>query len=152
MTFCALSTCWGSKWASLWQNPITWDSCSYQVISSDFWRLFTWHQISWDGCYTRCKRAKYVTRYTYPSLSLCVCVCVRSTGLTAAAMAEAMKLQKMKLMAMNNIHGSQNGTESENEEMNSSAGQSHTYKDTLKVHWIILLLLTEEVWLKVDVF
>ncbi|XP_058615048.1 dachshund a isoform X3 [Onychostoma macrolepis] len=46
------------------------------------------------------------------------------TGLTAAAMAEAMKLQKMKLMAMNNIHGagSQNGTESENEEMNSSAG------------------------------
>ncbi|XP_068071871.1 dachshund a isoform X6 [Danio rerio] len=46
------------------------------------------------------------------------------TGLTAAAMAEAMKLQKMKLMAMNNIHGagSQNGTESENEELNSSAG------------------------------
>ncbi|XP_016130423.1 dachshund homolog 2 isoform X2 [Sinocyclocheilus grahami] len=46
------------------------------------------------------------------------------TGLTAAAMAEAMKFQKMKLMAMNNIHGagSQNGTESENEELNSSAG------------------------------
>ncbi|XP_043077908.1 dachshund a isoform X3 [Puntigrus tetrazona] len=46
------------------------------------------------------------------------------TGLTAAAMAEAMKLQKMKLMAMNSIHGagSQNGTESENEELNSSAG------------------------------
>lgn len=40
-------------------------------------------------------------------------------------MAEAMKLQKMKLMAMNNIHGagSQNGTESENEELNSSAGR-----------------------------
>ncbi|XP_064205430.1 dachshund a isoform X1 [Anguilla rostrata] len=47
------------------------------------------------------------------------------TGLTAAAMAEAMKLQKMKLMAMNNLHGagSQNGTESENEELNSNAGQ-----------------------------
>ncbi|XP_042567098.1 dachshund homolog 2-like isoform X4 [Cyprinus carpio] len=46
------------------------------------------------------------------------------TGLTAAAMAEAMKLHKMKLMAMNSIHGagSQNGTESENEELNSSAG------------------------------
>ncbi|XP_023697501.1 dachshund a isoform X2 [Paramormyrops kingsleyae] len=46
------------------------------------------------------------------------------TGLTAAAMAEAMKLQKMKLMAMNNLHstGSQNGTESENEELNSNAG------------------------------
>ncbi|XP_048093824.1 dachshund a isoform X5 [Alosa alosa] len=46
------------------------------------------------------------------------------TGLTAAAMAEAMKLQKMKLMAMNSIHGasSQNGTESENEELNSNAG------------------------------
>ncbi|XP_028840459.1 dachshund a isoform X4 [Denticeps clupeoides] len=46
------------------------------------------------------------------------------TGLTAAAMAEAMKLQKMKLMAMNSIHGasSQNGTESENEELNSNTG------------------------------
>ncbi|CAB1315908.1 unnamed protein product [Coregonus sp. 'balchen'] len=39
-------------------------------------------------------------------------------------MAEAMKLQKMKLMAMNNLHGagSQNGTESENDELNSNAG------------------------------
>ncbi|XP_064422704.1 dachshund a isoform X3 [Latimeria chalumnae] len=46
------------------------------------------------------------------------------TGLTAAAMAEAMKLQKMKLMAINNLHGSasQNGTESENEELNSNTG------------------------------
>lgn len=46
-------------------------------------------------------------------------------GLTAAAMAEAMKLQKMKLMAMNSLHGSgsQNGTESENEELNSNAGE-----------------------------
>ncbi|XP_036823419.1 dachshund homolog 2-like isoform X8 [Oncorhynchus mykiss] len=45
-------------------------------------------------------------------------------GLTAAAMAEAMKLQKMKLMAMNNLHGagSQNGTESENDELNSNTG------------------------------
>ncbi|XP_048885194.1 LOW QUALITY PROTEIN: dachshund homolog 2-like [Brienomyrus brachyistius] len=50
------------------------------------------------------------------------------TGLTAAAMAEAMKLQKMKLMAMNSLHGvgSQNGTESENEELNSSAGGSES--------------------------
>lgn len=48
-------------------------------------------------------------------------------GLTAAAMAEAMKLQKMKLMAMNSLHGSgsQNGTESENEELNSNAGKKH---------------------------
>lgn len=40
-------------------------------------------------------------------------------------MAEAMKLQKMKLMAMNSLHGSgsQNGTESENEELNSNAGE-----------------------------
>ncbi|XP_069602208.1 dachshund homolog 2 isoform X3 [Ranitomeya imitator] len=46
------------------------------------------------------------------------------TGLTAAAMAEAMKLQKMKLMAISSLHGSgsQNGTESENEELNSNAG------------------------------
>ncbi|XP_038821145.1 dachshund homolog 2-like isoform X5 [Salvelinus namaycush] len=45
-------------------------------------------------------------------------------GLTAAAMAEALKLQKMKLMAMNNLHGagSQNGTESENDELNSNTG------------------------------
>nr|XP_033801466.1 dachshund homolog 2 isoform X5 [Geotrypetes seraphini] len=49
---------------------------------------------------------------------------ITPTGLTAAAMAEAMKLQKMKLMAMNSLHGSgsQNGTESENEELNSNAG------------------------------
>ncbi|XP_067278896.1 dachshund a isoform X5 [Pseudorasbora parva] len=57
------------------------------------------------------------------------------TGLTAAAMAEAMKLQKMKLMAMNNIHGagSQNGTESENEELNSSAGGSESSWDKEKL-------------------
>ncbi|XP_074059866.1 dachshund homolog 2 isoform X2 [Macrotis lagotis] len=49
---------------------------------------------------------------------------ISPTGITAAAMAEAMKLQKMKLMAMNSLHGggSQNGTESENEELNSNAG------------------------------
>ncbi|KAG7465349.1 hypothetical protein MATL_G00175530 [Megalops atlanticus] len=53
------------------------------------------------------------------------------TGLTAAAMAEAMKLQKRKLMAMNNLHGggSQNGTESENEELNSNAGGSESSWD-----------------------
>ncbi|KAF7244835.1 hypothetical protein EYD10_08949, partial [Varanus komodoensis] len=48
-------------------------------------------------------------------------------------MAEAMKLQKMKLMAMNSIHGSgsQNGTESENEELNSNAGaQGHPARKT----------------------
>ncbi|KAK2873052.1 hypothetical protein Q8A67_022949 [Cirrhinus molitorella] len=57
------------------------------------------------------------------------------TGLTAAAMAEAMKLQKMKLMAMNSLHGagSQNGTESENEELNSSAGGSESSWDKEKL-------------------
>ncbi|XP_035383217.1 dachshund a isoform X1 [Electrophorus electricus] len=57
------------------------------------------------------------------------------TGLTAAAMAEAMKLQKMKLMAMNNIHGagSQNGTESENEELNSNTGGSESSWDKEKL-------------------
>uniref|UniRef100_A0A9J7WVW0 Dachshund a n=1 Tax=Cyprinus carpio carpio TaxID=630221 RepID=A0A9J7WVW0_CYPCA len=56
-------------------------------------------------------------------------------GLTAAAMAEAMKLHKMKLMAMNSIHGagSQNGTESENEELNSSAGGSESSWDKEKL-------------------
>ncbi|XP_069749514.1 dachshund a isoform X4 [Narcine bancroftii] len=49
---------------------------------------------------------------------------ISPTGLTAAAMAEAMKLQKLKLATMNNLHGngSQNGAESENEELNSSTG------------------------------
>nr|XP_055035674.1 dachshund a isoform X2 [Misgurnus anguillicaudatus] len=57
------------------------------------------------------------------------------TGLTAAAMAEAMKLQKMKLLAMNSIHGagSQNGTESETEELNSSAGGSESSWDKEKL-------------------
>ncbi|XP_025005273.2 dachshund homolog 2 isoform X4 [Gallus gallus] len=56
-------------------------------------------------------------------------------GLTAAAMAEAMKLQKMKLMAMNSLHGSgsQNGTESENEELNSNAGGSESSWDKDKL-------------------
>ncbi|XP_064422703.1 dachshund a isoform X2 [Latimeria chalumnae] len=57
------------------------------------------------------------------------------TGLTAAAMAEAMKLQKMKLMAINNLHGSasQNGTESENEELNSNTGGSESSWDKEKL-------------------
>ncbi|KAL0993891.1 hypothetical protein UPYG_G00115260 [Umbra pygmaea] len=56
-------------------------------------------------------------------------------GLTAAAMAEAMKLQKIKLMAMNNLHGagSQNGTESENDELNSNAGGSESSWDKEKL-------------------
>ncbi|XP_053505348.1 dachshund a [Ictalurus furcatus] len=50
-------------------------------------------------------------------------------------MAEAMKLQKMKLMAMNSIHGasSQNGTESENEELNSNTGGSESSWDKEKL-------------------
>ncbi|KAJ7418744.1 Dachshund 2 [Pitangus sulphuratus] len=50
-------------------------------------------------------------------------------------MAEAMKLQKMKLMAMNSLHGSgsQNGTESENEELNSNAGGSESSWDKEKL-------------------
>ncbi|KAI1234916.1 hypothetical protein IHE44_0003302 [Lamprotornis superbus] len=60
---------------------------------------------------------------------------VHGLGLTAAAMAEAMKLQKMKLMAMNSLHGSgsQNGTESENEELNSNAGGSESSWDKDKL-------------------
>lgn len=40
-------------------------------------------------------------------------------------MAEAMKLQKMKLMAMNTLqgNGSQNGTESEPDDLNSNTGE-----------------------------
>ncbi|XP_072361322.1 dachshund a isoform X5 [Scyliorhinus torazame] len=62
---------------------------------------------------------------------------ISPTGLTAAAMAEAMKLQKLKLATMNNLHGngSQNGTESENEELNSStAGQPGTREGELADH------------------
>ncbi|XP_063280290.1 dachshund homolog 2-like isoform X2 [Prinia subflava] len=60
---------------------------------------------------------------------------ISPTGLTAAAMAEAMKLQKVKLLAMNSLHGigSQNGTESENEELNSNAGGSESYWDKDKL-------------------
>uniref|UniRef100_A0A4W3H453 Dachshund a n=1 Tax=Callorhinchus milii TaxID=7868 RepID=A0A4W3H453_CALMI len=61
---------------------------------------------------------------------------ISPTGLTAAAMAEAMKLQKLRLAAMNNLHGNgtQNGTESENEELNSSAGGSESSWDKEKLH------------------
>uniref|UniRef100_UPI00398F7232 dachshund a isoform X9 n=1 Tax=Pristiophorus japonicus TaxID=55135 RepID=UPI00398F7232 len=60
---------------------------------------------------------------------------ISPTGLTAAAMAEAMKLQKLKLTTVNNLHGngSQNGTESENEELNSSTGGSESSWDKEKL-------------------
>ncbi|XP_067903789.1 dachshund homolog 2-like isoform X2 [Heterodontus francisci] len=59
---------------------------------------------------------------------------ISPTGLTAAAMAEAMKLQKLKLATMNNLHGngSQNGTESENEELNSSTDETQLVMPTIR--------------------
>uniref|UniRef100_A0A8C3WZ47 Dachshund family transcription factor 2 n=1 Tax=Catagonus wagneri TaxID=51154 RepID=A0A8C3WZ47_9CETA len=60
---------------------------------------------------------------------------ITSTGITAAAMAEAMKLQKMKLMAMNTLqgNGSQNGTESEPDDLNSNTGGSESSWDKDKM-------------------
>ncbi|XP_058514936.1 dachshund homolog 2 isoform X9 [Ochotona princeps] len=60
---------------------------------------------------------------------------ITPTGITAAAMAEAMKLQKMKLMAMNTLHGngSQNGTESEPDDLNSNTGGSESSWDKEKM-------------------
>nr|XP_020735961.1 dachshund homolog 2 [Odocoileus virginianus texanus] len=56
-------------------------------------------------------------------------------GITAAAMAEAMKLQKMKLIAMNTLQGkgSQNGTESEPDDLNSNTGGSESSWDKDKM-------------------
>ncbi|KAL4844793.1 hypothetical protein H8958_019692 [Nasalis larvatus] len=50
-------------------------------------------------------------------------------------MAEAMKLQKMKLMAMNTLqgNGSQNGTESEPDDLNSNTGGSESSWDKDKM-------------------
>nr|XP_038956176.1 dachshund homolog 2 isoform X3 [Rattus norvegicus] len=50
-------------------------------------------------------------------------------------MAEAMKLQKMKLMAMNTLqgNGSQNGTESEPDDLNSTTGGSESSWDKEKI-------------------
>ncbi|XP_011246014.1 dachshund homolog 2 isoform X3 [Mus musculus] len=60
---------------------------------------------------------------------------ITPTGITAAAMAEAMKLQKMKLMAMNTLqgNGSQNGTESEPDDLNSTTGGSESSWDKDKI-------------------
>ncbi|KAI5155796.1 Dachshund 2 [Manis pentadactyla] len=60
---------------------------------------------------------------------------ISPTGITAAAMAEAMKLQKMKLMAMNTLqgNGSQNGTESEPDDLNSNTGGSESSWDKDKM-------------------
>ncbi|XP_038172463.1 dachshund homolog 2 [Arvicola amphibius] len=60
---------------------------------------------------------------------------ITPTGITAAAMAEAMKLQKMKLMAMNTLqgNGSQNGTESEPDDLNSNTGGSESSWDKDKI-------------------
>uniref|UniRef100_A0A8C6DAY7 Dachshund family transcription factor 2 n=1 Tax=Moschus moschiferus TaxID=68415 RepID=A0A8C6DAY7_MOSMO len=60
---------------------------------------------------------------------------ITPTGVTAAAMAEAMKLQKMKLIAMNTLQGkgSQNGTESEPNDLNSHTGGSESSWDKDKM-------------------
>ncbi len=153
VTFCALSTHWGSKWGFPWQIQSHETHVSYQVISSDFWWLFTWHQISWDGCYTRCKRAKYVYQVHLPlSLSVCVvCVCAPQVWQQQPWL-KLWNSRKWNWWPWTTFTEARTGPSQRTRRWNSSAGQSHTYKDTLKVHWIILLLLTEEVWLKVDVF
>ncbi|KAM7225447.1 hypothetical protein CapIbe_023424 [Capra ibex] len=60
---------------------------------------------------------------------------ITPTGITAAAMAEAMKLQKMKLIAMNTLQGkgSQNGNESEPDNLNSNTGGSESSWDKDKM-------------------
>lgn len=60
-------------------------------------------------------------------------------GITAAAMAEAMKLQKMKLMAMNTLqgNGSQNGTESEPDDLNSNTGECLQESKAGDSYWFI---------------
>ncbi|XP_052518632.1 dachshund homolog 2 [Budorcas taxicolor] len=60
---------------------------------------------------------------------------ITPTGITAAAMAEAMKLQKMKLITMNTLQGkgSQNGNESEPDDLNSNTGGSESSWDKDKM-------------------
>ncbi|XP_006082864.1 dachshund homolog 2 isoform X3 [Myotis lucifugus] len=60
---------------------------------------------------------------------------ITPTGITAAAMAEAMKLQKMKLIAVNTLqgNGSQNGTESEPDDLNCNTGGSECSWDKEKM-------------------
>ncbi|XP_025789596.1 dachshund homolog 2 [Puma concolor] len=60
-------------------------------------------------------------------------------GITAAAMAEAMKLQKMKLMAMNTLqgNGNQNGAESEPDDLNSNTGESESSWDKDKLQSLL---------------
>ncbi|XP_004685685.1 PREDICTED: dachshund homolog 2 isoform X2 [Condylura cristata] len=60
---------------------------------------------------------------------------ITPTGITAAAMAEAMKLQKMKLAAMNTLqgNGSQNGTESDPDDLTSNTGGSESSWDKDKM-------------------
>ncbi|XP_035872170.1 dachshund homolog 2 isoform X1 [Phyllostomus discolor] len=60
---------------------------------------------------------------------------ITPTGVTAAAMAEAMKLQKMKLMAMNTLqgNGSQNGTESEPDDLHCNTGGTESSWDKDKM-------------------
>ncbi|XP_077001347.1 dachshund homolog 2 isoform X2 [Tamandua tetradactyla] len=60
---------------------------------------------------------------------------INSTGITATAMAGAMKLQKMKFMAMNTLrgHGSQNGMESEPDDFSSTTGGNESSWDKEKL-------------------
>lgn len=73
-------------------------------------------------------------------------------GITPAAMAEAMKLQKMKLMTMNTLqgNGNKNGTESGPDDLNSNTGEYLQdygtcvlliYSETAKRSLLFLLLV-----------
>ncbi|GAB1303084.1 Dachshund homolog 2 [Apodemus speciosus] len=80
-------------------------------------------------------RCKLITRKDFETLFTDCTNASSRPGLTAAAMAEAMKLQKMKLMAMNTLqgNGSQNGTESEPDDLTSTTGGSESSWDKDKI-------------------
>lgn len=80
----------------------------------------------------------------YPAISF-FCFCFAATGLQAAAaaaaaatnaaIAEAMKVKKIKLEVMSSYHGNNthHGADSENGDLSSSMGKSTLHSTTLKV-------------------
>lgn len=78
---------------------------------------------------------------------------------TNAAIAEAMKVKKIKLEAMSNYHANNNqhGADSENGDLNSSVGKSQiqhyylyiTLKNFIKMVILLALLLKTLIWCKV---
>lgn len=78
-------------------------------------------------------RIMYIKFYSY--FAGLTAAAAAAAAATNAAIAEAMKVKKIKLEAMSNYHANNNqhGADSENGDLNSSVGKSQTHRYTKSI-------------------